>query len=548
MFVTIILDTEYMGMGERHKWFLKNLSHGLENDWLVITHEHLGKYYHKYAQNCGERFYREFEMNRLHEEEYEKISKGFIPDKIFEEKEKTLGSRSELLMYLFQERDPELEQCLIQIIEKERRQRGGEKVEGIFNCLDCFASIKYLGSYYQCPVIPYVFSAIRKVHGYQQTLYMTSMDGNLYSSQEGSRRYQKFETEQKGGREQEPVVFSRRELLAIFGKEQNLPLLKLLNCTPEYEMGVCASGWNINHNFLKFKYTDDDIYYECKKVYREEQMITRTHPMKYDSMGVGREYFRNDPVSFFLRCKRITSVQSQMLLKAMLWNRAVYGKGDFLQFSFLCEKDLESTKKVSIASLNYYIFGFLIPEKLMFDLAYWRWRIKEKPTEHEIYRQHLKYYKDHFKWEDRCFECQKEEERFIYLLEKRSCTQELIQDLLEEKIPEHLNYEVLYSVLEVGTKDQILARLSCINSSLDGSVCSQFGITSESTIELLKFYPFVDIGGKAKICHFWIDSCDMFQEQEFQYYPKAGGYQEYTGLKLLPGKHVIEVEWEYSFR
>lgn len=131
----------------------------------------------------------------------------------------------------------------------------------------------------------------------------------------------------------------------MFGKEKNIPLLKLLDCEPEYEVGVCASAWNINHNFLKFKYTDDDIYYECKKVYPAGKVTTRTHPIGYDNMGIGREHFRNDPVSFLLSCKRIAGVQSQMLLKAILWNRVVYTKGDFLPFAFLCEKDIESEKK-----------------------------------------------------------------------------------------------------------------------------------------------------------------------------------------------------------
>lgn len=197
MFVTIILDTEYMGMGERHKWFLKNLFHAGKNGWFVITHEHLEKYYRTYSENCMERFYQEFEMEKLSDEEYEKVSKGFIPDRIFEEKEKELGSRTECFMYLFQERYPQLEQCLITLIDTELERRFGERVEGIFNCLDCFASIRYLGKHYQCPVIPYVFSAIRKVHGYQQTLYMTNMEGNLYSCEEVIKRYKKFEDEKQ---------------------------------------------------------------------------------------------------------------------------------------------------------------------------------------------------------------------------------------------------------------------------------------------------------------------------------------------------------------
>lgn len=540
MFVTIILDTEYMGMAERHKWFMKNLSHAKENDWLVITHEYLGKHYHEYADNCAERFYDEFEMRKLGGEEYDEICKGFVPDEIFEEKEKELGSRSECLAYLFEERYPKLEQCLISLIDAEMSRRPGEKVEGIFNCLDCFASIRYLGEHYNCPVIPYVFSAIRRVHGYQQTLYMTSMDGCLFSSEDGKRRYKRFQDENG-----EELIFSRRELLTIFGKEHNIPLLKLLDCTPQYEMGMCAEAYSVNHNFLKFKYTDDDIYYECKQKYSMEQIKTRIHPMVYDSMGVGREHLKNDPASFILSCKRIASVHSQIVLKAMLWNRTVYMKGDFLQLSFLCEKDVESTKKVDIVPLNWFLLGFLIPSELMFDVNYWRWRIEEKPSEHEIYDRHLAYFFQYFDLDTEIRHYKDEKERFKYLLRKRNCSDELIEDLLDERIPDNVNFDVLSSKLEAGKGSSVRHSMTCVNQYTDGKVCSRFVIDCEDEVDFLKFYPFADVGGSAKINCMRLDGICILRKERFTYYPKKNGYEECSSIKVAPGKHVIHVEWEY---
>ena len=40
MVVSIVLDTEYMGVAERKKWFLKNVSEALDTNMLIIT-----KYY-----------------------------------------------------------------------------------------------------------------------------------------------------------------------------------------------------------------------------------------------------------------------------------------------------------------------------------------------------------------------------------------------------------------------------------------------------------------------------------------------------------------------
>lgn len=530
-------------MDERHKWFIKNLSHAKANNWLVITHEHLNQHYRNYVSHCAERFYNEFEMQKLDDEDYVSICKGFVPDKIFIEKEKEKGSRSEFLAFLFQERYLELEQCLISLIDAELENRPGERIEGIFNCLDCFKSIKYLGKYYHCPVIPYVFSAIRKVHGYKQTLYMTSMDGTLFSSEDGIRRYQMFQITKKNEK-----IFSRRELLALLGKENNIPLLKLLDCAPIYELGVCAEAYHVNHNYLKFKYTDDDIHYECAQKYLPEQIKTRIHPMVYDSMGIGRESLKNDPVSFILSCKRIASVQSQMVLKAMLWNRTVYMKSDFLQLSFLCEKEIESLNIVDINSLNYYIFGFLIPSELMFDVNYWRWRINENPTEHEIYNKHLTHILKCLEL-DACklFTCRDEKARFAYLLHCRNCSQELIDDLLDEKMPEHINFDVLYSKLELGRGQTVNHSLNRINQYFDEKVHSRFVIDCIEQIDFLRFYPFVDIGGKAKIDNIQIDGICVLNQKDYTCYSKTCGYEECNNLKVIPGKHLIDVEWEYSF-
>ncbi|MCM1215129.1 MAG: hypothetical protein NC548_11485 [Lachnospiraceae bacterium] len=541
MFVTIILDTEYMGMGERHKWFFKNLSHAKANNWLVITHEYLDRHYKEYAGRCAERFYDEFEMRRLDEEEYRQISKGFVPDEIFTSKEAEMGSRTEFLSYLFQEHYEELEQCLISIIDAELKKRTGEKVEGIFNCLDCFYSIKYLGEYYNCPVIPYVFSAIRKVHGYQQTLYVTSMDGNLASSDDGKKRYEKFRGE-KG----DTIVFSRRELLALLGKEHNIPLIKLLDCVPKYEMGVCGGAYNINNSFWKFKYTDDDIYYECQKHYSMKEIKTRMHPIVYDRLGLGRETLKNDPVSFILSCKRVTGVQSQILLKAMLWNRTVYIKNDFPKFSFLCEKDINGTDKVNVASLNYYLFGILIPSDMMFDVEYWRWRINENPSEHEIYDRHLGYILKSLGLEAAVIYGGREKERFLYLLQKRSCAEDLINDLLEEEVPTDIHFDVLTSKLEIGKASAVPHSLNCLNRYADGKVYSRFVVDCESGADFLRFYPFVDVGGSARINHLRIDGSCMVKEKGYVYYPKKNGYETCDQIELAPGKHVVDVEWEYS--
>ncbi len=119
------------GMGERHKWFLKNLSHARENNWLVITHEHLERNYEEYAEHCEARFYDEFEMRKLGSRgSTAKSAKDLCLMKYSRPRRKRWAPRTEFLAYLFQERYVELEECLTSIIdeelqkEKERRLRG----------------------------------------------------------------------------------------------------------------------------------------------------------------------------------------------------------------------------------------------------------------------------------------------------------------------------------------------------------------------------------------------------------------------------------------
>lgn len=546
MFVSIILDTDYYGMGGRDKWYLKNLSHAKENNCIVITHEHLKKHYKKYRNACAERFYKEFEMRQLSDAEYEEISKGFVEDSVFEELESEFVSRSEMLMYLFQNRYTTLENALIKIIDSERKKKQDEKVEAIFNCIDCFASISYLGEYYDCPVIPYSFSAIRKMHGYRQTLYWAGLEGTIRSSSEAKRRYKAYI---EGT--QIPLVFSRRELLAIFGKEKNLPLLRLLNAEPEHEIGICKTPNSIYpYDYIRFKYTDTDLYYEVNNVLRTKDIIIRDHPnipWNGTDQGTRKEHQRNDPISFILSCKRVTSVDSQILLKALLWNRTVIVKGEECSFAFLCEKDFQSEEKADIKALNYYIFAYLIPAELMFDRGYWQWRLNEKPSEYDIYMKHLDYYIEYFGYNKNILFNLNEKQRFTYLLKSRNCNEILIEELLRDETPKDINYDVMYSKLSLNVSLKQQQEFYCINQYRNGRVFSLFQVECEESTESMFFFPFVDVGGFANIVKVSVDDQDNEFDCRMEYYSKSDGKKAISGIQIPVGRHTLSVEWEYQF-
>lgn len=546
MFVSIIFDTEYFGMGERHKWFLKNLSHARQNDCLIITHGFLKNNYEKYADSCAPRFYREFEMKKLSQDEYQAVRKGFVEDKIFDDLEEQFVSRTEMLSYLLQNRYEPLETALIQIIEQELSQKEGTKIDAIFNCLDTFASIHYLGERYHCPVISYSFSAIRKVHGYRQTLYMASLDGILRQSAEIEKRYNNY----KRGK-QVPVTFSNRELLAIFGKEKNIPLLKIMDYEPEHEMGLCKMASTVYpYDYLRYPYTDTDLYYEVRKRLKTTDIVIRDHPnipWNGNDKGPKKEHERNDPVSFILSCKRVASIDSQILLKALLWKRTIFVKGGISAFEFMSTKDIRSTEKTEIDKLNFYIFGYLIPSEYMFSADYWRWRLYDNPSEYDIYIKHLNYYINLFGYRKEFLFTLEEKDRFRYILELRNTDQRLITDLLREEPSFHINYAVLYSKIEFKQSGNVVGETTCVNKQLSDNVQSKFIFDNGVAIDEVIFYPFVDVGGFAQITNCSVDNIKCNYNDKVQYIKKAnGGIQLDTGA-LPSGEHHVMIDWKFYF-
>lgn len=547
MFVSIVFDVEYWGMGERYKWFLKNISHAKQNDCLVITHEYLKNYYEEYAGNCETRFYNELDMRRLDATEYRSISKGFVNDKVFNDLEEQSVSRSEMLSYLLQNRYKPLEDELVRIIEEELAKRKEKKIDAIFNCLDVLESINYLGRLYKCPVISYCFSAVKKIHGYKQTLYYTAIDVPFRQSKETERRYNNY----RSGK-QVPLLLSNRELLAIFGKDKNIPLLKIMDFEPEHELGICKMACSIYpYDYLKYKYTDTDLYYEARRKLKTTDIIIREHPgipWNGNDKGYKKEHERNDPVSFILSCKKVASIDSQILLKALLWNRPIYTKGAVSSFEFMCATDICDIEKIDRHKLNYYIFAYLIPAAFMFDAEYWKWRLHQKPSEYDIYMKHLNYYIDFLGYDKKLFWKVGEEERFRYILNQRNIDKNIVDNLLEKKTDLNINYEVLYSKIGLKKIDNTAEEITCVNEQLGNIMQSKFVFENEKEIVQVVYYPFVDVGGFVQIKSYRIDDIEVDQKGAIQYIEKVNGGINMDIKEVFPGEHEIVIEWEYCFK
>lgn len=534
MFISVVLNTEYMDIASRSKWYLKNLLHCKENGWILITHEYLWKHFEEIQQDITPRLFNDFEMRPFTAEEVKDVEQYFIPDELFEKIQKQAGSRTEFLFEMTGGGNHELETVFQGILDAIKKSHPNEPIDGIFHCLEGFKPLRNVAKANGIPIISYVFSAFRKPHGYRQTLYHANVNTHLHTSDEAECRYKRYISEQTL-----LSVFSHRELIAILGKERTLPLIPLMNAEPSFEIGICTECFSVIPQFFVYdKTTDDDVRFECEKIYDKSQITVRNHSLQVDYMQLDRTTVHNDPAAWMLSCRRLTAARSQIGLKFLLWNRTAVIKPDTLGFSFMCEKDYKSTNKVNIQAFNYYIFGYLIPNDLMFSDEYWKWRMTN-PSETEIYQRHLNFYIEKLNLPQSILTEKDEPTRFKSILESRGCDEELINILLEDKQDFDIDYNTASSRIVVNGKSYW--RLNKIENGV-----RHFHVELDTTADSIDFYPLDDVAGCAKLVSVKVNGnpLEISQYEDFKFMPKVTGHYSLQ-ISNNDNKLSIDIEWDY---
>lgn len=538
MFISIVLDVEYMGMASRKMWYLKNLLHCKENGWILITHDYIRTHFDELQGSVNDRFFEQFEMRKFSIDEVKDVEQYYIPDCIFENKEKQFGSRTEMLSHLYNNNDEALGSCLSDIIQQIQKIHPNERIEGVFNMLESFENIRTFAKELKAPLMNYSFAAFRKPHGYRQTLYQVSSNGYYWGSKESKTRYAKFKEENSV-----LPVFSNQELITIIGKERTLPELRLIDAEPKYEIGVCCECFSmVPQVFETTHYTDDDIFYECKQLYSSDQFKVRSHAAHLNDIQVDRNEVHNDPASTLLSCKRVTAVQSQIILKALLWKRPAIMRKESLAFSFMCSKDYKSQEEADIKALNYFIIGYLIPSELMFSDEYWKWRLTN-PSETEIYKKHLNFIFETLGIPKEITDMPAGKERFRALLNSRNCDEQLIHNLVDSDVVPQINWDVATSRFDVITSSKTKSywRLDTLNE--DGSLATVLDVNIEGAKQI-DFYPLDDVAGFARLQNVEINGKCIDFNDGFKYMPKM------TGKYVIPldvsNSHLhIICNWSY---
>lgn len=532
MVVSIIFDTEYTGMGERIKWFLKNISYVEEQDYFIITHEYIKSHLEELMTNCSSRFYNEFEMKYVPKERIESMHICYVPDVFFENNEE-FQPRTSTLMQLETTRHLELEKFIISAIEDELSLCQEKKPEYIMNCLHVFESVRYIGSYFNCPIIPYSFSAIRKVHGYAATLYMAHMDSKFFCSRVAEKLYADYK--KCSG---EITILTKREILALIGKRHNLILLPLLNITGNHEVGIVPSAFRVVPPlFNNIAISDDDLFYECQKYYKSDQITTRLHPKILRQAGLGTSHMKDDPVTFLLDCKKIVSIQSQIIVKAAMWNRVPCALGGAMPFGFLLHNDIHADTPISDLDLNYILFCYFVPDKCMFDHTYWAWRF-ENPSLSDIVNRHLSVILETYGLDMSFLDA---EDRFERILALRGCNQEEIATILNFDASEKTVDMRCPSSKIIVEQDDISEERYSLNVIEGDCNCSTFHFASEKTATV-RGYLLDDIDGNIQIEQIYINGCSISENNAWKYTKKR---EESFCLELEANEYHMKVYWRY---
>lgn len=535
MFISIVLNTEYMDIASRTRWYLKNLLHCKENGWILITHDYMRKHWEQLQEEVTPSLFQSWEMHPFVIDEVKDVEQYFIPDELFDQIEKQYGSRTEMLYQFSTSANNALENELQHIIDTIKEKHPSEKIEGVFHCLDAWQPLRNICKKNDIRLIPYSFSAIRKPHGYSQTLYHANIGTSLHSTKEAEYRYNRYA--EKGI---STLIFSHRELIAILGKERTLPLIPLMNKEPKYEIGICTECFSlIPQFFVHDKTTDDDLRFECEKLYDKSQITVRNHSLQVDYMHLDRTTVHNDPAAWILSCRRLTAARSQIGLKILLWGRTAVIKPETLGFSFMCEKDYTSTRKVDLRALNFYLFCYLIPNDLMFSGEYWQWRMTN-PTETEIYHRHLDFYIEKLNLPKSILTEQDEPTRFKSLLQSRGCDEELINILLEDKHDFEIDYNTASSRIVVNGKSYW--RLNKIENGV-----RHFHIELNESADNIDFYPLDDVAGCARLVSVSVNGkpVDVSNLTDFRYMPKVSGHYSLP-IPPIADKTIIDIVWDYQ--
>ncbi|RRZ94544.1 hypothetical protein [Erwinia sp. 198] len=157
----------------------------------------------------------------------------------------------------------------------------------------------------------------------------------------------------------------------------------------EYESGIVLQVENDSNLIAYANGFNNQALLDYAHLNYDSKFLVRSHPGS--AFRLNEKIFNVDQsatsIDFIARCKKIVTINSSVGLEALLMGVPVVAFGDS-SFRFILEAEQE---KERINRLGFYLFAYLVPYALIFDLDYIRFRLA-KPDEQAIIKKHLQFY------------------------------------------------------------------------------------------------------------------------------------------------------------
>lgn len=264
----------------------------------------------------------------------------------------------------------ELENELFSLLTKEIIQR-----------VDAFVSIC------NCPSLEKVARALNKevIHleigplrapMYRNTAYLdfTGVNGNT----EARARYESCQTEID-------ITCSMNDLHRYFLEAISLPL------SSENQVAGIVLQVEDDSNIIAYShnFTNISLISYVRQQHTLENILVRAHPgslfrLRDDIFSIDASA---NSLEFIQKCHSIYTINSSVGLEALLCEKKTNILGD-CSYAFVAE---EASGPNRVNAMAFYLFAYLVPFELIFNLEYLRFRL-DHPAELDIVRKHLQFY------------------------------------------------------------------------------------------------------------------------------------------------------------
>ncbi|MCT2418315.1 hypothetical protein N1689_10735 [Pantoea sp. XY16] len=159
--------------------------------------------------------------------------------------------------------------------------------------------------------------------------------------------------------------------------------------TKQYKSGIVLQVENDSNLIAYSNGFNNQVLLDYAQLNYDGNFLVRSHPgsafrLKENLSNVDQSA---TSIDFIARCEKIVTINSSVGLEALLMGVPVIAFGDS-SFRFILEAEEE---KERINRLGFYLFAYLVPYALIFDLEYIRFRLS-RPDEKSIIKKHLQFY------------------------------------------------------------------------------------------------------------------------------------------------------------